>query len=493
MVDVESPRTLEACLETGILVEELKPVRTYRGTQTELTERRRQWQEKRRLEKMDMVQRQREMIMERPYDSVLSSTPQIDEKVSKKKSSMVDFELKRLDAAKRRQEREIQHMIESEKRMSDRRAKLLQNEKEAKKRLTEHAEMVKEARAKLEAKQRERLQRNHDLAEETMRKARTMAEKERAKDRKREQDELKAKEAHKEFLKLRDQERTEKLREREKRSEDALARIIQAADETFLKLSEREKRLKEKMELKQALKKKELEEQRAKAKARLDQAMDHHRERRKKERDAFETRQKEAAARAEEHRVEALEKAKQRHDAQVAKDHERHLRLVDAVDARKKRRADIVANRERRQQFYQTIAAERDQQNALLKLESDLALQAKVENVNRIRRVDDFNRLKLLHKLQADDRRTATVRNARFQLIEQRKAIAHDAFVRKSQIRSAVEQMRITNNFSALNSCGGLFLSASDGNLGGKPGSAQSGNGGLDKDPSPGDSQSASL
>ena len=125
----------------------------------------------------------------------------------------------------------------------------------------------------------------------------------------------------------------------------------------------------------------------------------------------------------------------------------RKERLDASKQTRVDRRDRIIENREKREKFYYTITSDRERKLALKKMESELDISDRVQNVARIRRIDDFLRLQTLQKIQEDDSRSAAIQAEKAFLVEQRKQTAHDAFLRKQRVRECMEQMRVTNKF----------------------------------------------
>ena len=125
----------------------------------------------------------------------------------------------------------------------------------------------------------------------------------------------------------------------------------------------------------------------------------------------------------------------------------RKERLDASKQTRVDRRDRIIENREKREKFYYTITSDRERKLALKKMESELSISDRVQNVARIRRIDDFLRLQTLQKIQEDDSRSAAIQAEKAFLVEQRKQTAHDAFLRKQRVRECMEQMRVTNKF----------------------------------------------
>ena len=125
-LDMNSPRTLEACLHKGLLVEELLPRKPKKfsapGMSKEVAERRYEFFEKRRQDKLSMVRSQREEIVRSQMDASLARpdprstvgvppgtidlTPQNDNS-----ASVSLLEVKRIEAIKKRQAKELSRMI----------------------------------------------------------------------------------------------------------------------------------------------------------------------------------------------------------------------------------------------------------------------------------------------------------------------------------------------------------------------------------------------
>merc|ERR1719502_605280 len=113
----------------------------------------------------------------------------------------------------------------------------------------------------------------------------------------------------------------------------------------------------------------------------------------------------------------------------------RKERLNQAVQQRADRRQSIIDNRAKREQYYTVVSTEREQKLSLRKMESELAKEDRVQNVARIRRIDDFLRLQTLQKIQEDAARSERIRREKEDLVQQRKETAHEAFLRKQRVR----------------------------------------------------------
>lgn len=468
-LDVNSPRTLEACLHRGLLVEELLPrkARSFGAPDMsrEVAERRYEFFEKRRLDKISMVQVQREEIV-RQHKIELESHRSPDplstvgvppgvgspESAAGASSSVSLLEMKRIEAIKKRQAKELARMIQGEQKMSELQSKLLHTEAEEKARVAANERKKAESRAKLEAKNKERLERMADAVREEESKSKSNASREKDRESNQVEEEAAAKRSHALAMRTRDFERSTKLVEQARRSEVALNHIQELAEESQIKMQEREAKLSEMLLTKKECKKDEIQLARAKAEKRIARALEHNRKRQQDERETFAKKQQDAAVRAREKAEEDALRAQKAVIERAEKDVMRAERLEDAVMRRKERRNKILEERKHREHYYDSVTELRRDSLSTQKLESELENIARRESVARIRRVDDFHRLQLLQKVQLDDARSARIKLDRAALVDQRKHNSHEAFLRKHRIRTAMDQMRITNKFISLDS-----------------------------------------
>merc|ERR1711865_958936 len=141
-------------------------------------------------------------------------------------------------------------------------------------------------------------------------------------------------------------------------------------------------------------------------------------------------------------------------------------RVNYAASIRAERRQKYIDERLHKEKFYGTVRAERLTKVAKAKLESKLDEVARLENCERIKRMHEFHRLQLMQKTQRDDLRTMQIKATRNQLVETRKRNAWESFMRKANIREAMDQMKITGKFVSLDDIidpGGDRESFSDG------------------------------
>jgi hypothetical protein len=250
----------------------------------------------------------------------------------------------------------------------------------------------------------------------------------------------------------RDHERTLKMEEHAKKSALALQKQEELAEKNMADLKQREERLRIQLEEKKDKKRLEIQEQRERAELRIATALERNRKVQEDKKRMFDQKQEEAAHRAMEKAIELQEQMTEQASARDSKLSLRKERLGQAVQARADRKQGIIDNRTKREKYYTVVSAEREARLNLKKLDSELAKDDRVQNVARIRRIDDFLRLQTLQKVQEDDARSAMIKQEQAYLTDQRKQTAHDAFLRKQRVREAMESMRVTNKFVSLDS-----------------------------------------
>jgi hypothetical protein len=92
-------------------------------------------------------------------------------------------------------------------------------------------------------------------------------------------------------------------------------------------------------------------------------------------------------------------------------------RLMDAYKTRAEHRKSIVDRREEKDQVYGTIKAERDHQISLMKFTSDLKLRDKLDNVERVARMNEFRRLQTLQHISMQEVRYEEIQSQREEML----------------------------------------------------------------------------
>jgi hypothetical protein len=121
------------------------------------------------------------------------------------------------------------------------------------------------------------------------------------------------------------------------------------------------------------------------------------------------------------------------------------LEEARAKDEERKRR--IQAQLDDREHFILVVTDSRAQERGLRQLQADLSLEDKRQNVERIKRMNEFLRLQTLRKIERDDSRTAEIVSEKEHLLEERRLMAHENFQRKVWVKEAMDEMKVTNKF----------------------------------------------
>ncbi len=456
---ITSPRSVDACLKAGLVPNDLLPKPRKAFVRPNLTDEMIDiafnLEEKKRKEYVMMVTDLRRGMLsqdelDRPDSPGAAHAARLAAEAAARSNAMMEKEMKRAEALKRRQESEIAKMIEKETQAIELQKKIAKGEEEQVKRAKEHEKKV--AAAKLDAQKKviQRLQQRADAAAEELRNKKEMMKKEKEFEAK--MAVVAAKEAERiaAEVKARELERAAKVEAKKKRSEEAISAQFKLAEDTRLKMEEREKRVKAVMEEKKQIKKAEVAAARAAATIRIADAMDKFHSFHEAKKKAFYDRQAAAVIRAKEKAVEDREILQKQAEFRERKINLREKRLEDAYRTRYGKRMEIVSRRKEKDKTYGVISKERDKINALKKFQTDLKLREKRDNVNRIARATEYKRIQLVQKIEKEDMRFLKIRAEKAQLLQEHRDDVKRALTRKHQISDAMEQMRMTNDFSKL-------------------------------------------
>lgn len=417
--------------------------------------------ERKRLDNINLVKKERDAIIayterknnlnssgSQTMNSPTNAAPGGDQ--TTKKSAMVEVEEKRMEALRQRQKQEMDKLIEKERTMVVLQQKIAHTEAEEAKKRKLHEKKVAEQKAAaarktaqiaedLAAKEREEAEarRQLDKREQAMTKKLNI---ERAKNEKRI-----LKEARQ-----RDIERAEKAEAHRKHTEALLDAQFKVAEENRQKMIERERRVQEQLIKKKQDKADEIANMRAEATKRMEEASHKHEEVQEMKKKAFHESEMKAMERAKEHEKEKLESLKKQAADREQRNKLRFSRLVDAYRNRKAKREDIVQRRNKKESIFGKLQAERDEHIAMLKFTTDLTMADKQENVERVARVNEFRRLQMLAKIEAEDQRWEDIKAEKRRMYLKHTEEVKSTLIRKHEVAAAMDTMRATNDFSLL-------------------------------------------
>ena len=409
--------------------------------------------EKKRKDKIAVVKAERNTIIQyadRKMRITSETSPLKGTAQPEKVMDAADFEEMRMEALKRRQEKELNKIVEKEQEKVVLQLKIKRAEDEEIKKQKEHAKRVAAAKAEEEKKQAAReLERKRKEEEEVIAR-REVARKEGEFNRKMAKIQLETEKRLKKEAIARDMERTAKIEELRKKTEAVIEVQIQLAEKNRLDMLAREARVKAQMEKKKEDKRIEVAAQRAKSQKRIEEALGKYEEIHAKKRRDFEERQAKALQLAKENAIIEREKvqkaAEDRHKRAVTL----YGRLCDAYSIRNEKRQSIIDSRDKKDYMFEKIAEDRNNYTAMLKFSTDLKLKDKLDNVERIARVNEYKRLQTLKKIEDADLRYDIIQTRKEELNKKHRDEVKSSLYRKHQINDAMEAMRVSNDFTAL-------------------------------------------
>lgn len=381
------------------------------------------------------------------------------------KSAMMEMEKRRIEAVKKRQEKDFLRLIDGEQKMVQLQQKLLAAQEEEVKKKKAHEKVV-EAHRKAEIEKKK--QRDHDLqlqAEENQKREREMARKDAVLKAKLASEARTAERNRRKEAVAREQERFAKLDALRKRTEGILQQQELAAEAHRRVIDEREARVKAQVDAKKEAKAAEVLAQRLKAEKRIKETLLKNQAIQQQKRQTYEVHAADGLARAQHKHTILLQAAAKAGDERRAMQARREQRLVGAAQGLQDKITRTLTRAEERSNFYAKVAAEQEKTHLLSKLDKDLRQEDKLENVKRIQRKEAFDAAMLMAKQEADNARYEQIKEERAYLLQQRTLTAHQAMLRKHKLKEALEKMQITNKFVDL---GEVFVEGGKGGKGGK-------------------------
>ena len=214
-----------------------------------------------------------------------------------------------------------------------------------------------------------------------------------------------------------------------------------------LRLEAREQQVINAMERKSREKAVEIEENRLKSSIRISEVVEKNKEMQRQKRKQFEIKQAEAIklkAIQQEQQKERLKKLADDRASKEARQKEKKEQSKRQLEERKSRILNQLNDREK---FKGVVEAKREDERAYKNLKDELKKEDKRQNVERIRRMGEYARLQTLTKLESDDNRTCDIKEQKELLLEDRRKMAHENFLRKAAVKDVMDAMRVSNKF----------------------------------------------
>lgn len=355
-----------------------------------------------------------------------------------------------MEALKRRQEKELEKIMEKEQTAAALQEKIKKAEEEEVHKKKLHEKKVAEQKS---IEQKKQIQRQNDMKkqeEEEAKKKRDMDRKAAAFERKRQQAQAEAEKNALAEARAKDAERMEKMEQNRLKTEALIQAQFDIAEINRLKMIEREETVKRQIEEKKEKKRQEVQENRDRAAKRIAEAMDKFHELHEVKKKEYDERNRAAALRAKENEILEREKLKKQADDREKKNKQRVDRLVDAYRNRSEYRQSVIERRQEKDQVFDKVQEQRTKELQMMKFTSDLKFEDKMDNVERVSRVHEFQRLQSLRRIEEQEQRYAEIQAKKAELARKHVEEVKASLTRKHEIADAMSQMRMTNDFSLL-------------------------------------------
>jgi len=449
---VLTPRSAEACLKHGVNPEVLR-IRDLDsfwevGIEPEIQRMRHEVYSNRRHEMMKIVRKERKRLlnmevaaMERGGGATLTPA-QLLAQQQKQNSTLVEIEERRLAKMRRRQEKELEQMLQFEVKMGEIQSEMKRKadkeqraeekrirDKEKRQRQMAEERRIRELRRKAEEDAEE--ERQQAMAEEMFQRDMKILAEKKKQDRK-----------NRIQARINDEERARKQEEHRLQTQ----RLFKQQQQR-LKSSANERARKEKIRM-------------DKVQFKRDQDQMRYSTRRKEIEDRILKNLEMAKHREEKRKVDFFQKKdyheRLRAQAEMEKEKQRERKNRESFMMEQKRQLALQAVREHEDnvremtlqkfdndaKFVEQLNEVRGKEHAIMKERENLKKQLKQENVERIRRINEYKRLETLRKINEGDRRTDEMMKRKEDIITQRRLAGLKTKMQKDQIMEVLESSR---------------------------------------------------
>lgn len=249
---------------------------------------------------------------------------------------------------------------------------------------------------------------------------------------------------------LRDEDRARKIKEFERKTEELLEAQFALAESSRKDMLEREARVKTQLEEKKTRKKLEMSLRQQKAEEMIGRAIMNFVDVERRKKEAFEKKKEAVLLRTKE--MAAIENLSMQKKIELRDKNERkrYNRLLDAYGKRNEYREHLSNRLNAKNTGFEDSQRARDERAAMAKFLADLKMQEKRDNVERISRVNEFRRLQILRRIQADDGKYDHIQEQKRAMMDTHKQEVQTSLIRKHEVINAMETMRSTNDFTLL-------------------------------------------
>lgn len=459
-----SPRSVEACFRLGIDPVELQfhPIEYYQrvGEDHEVAEIRYEKCENARQERIRSLIDERKFLIDnnwstekrRPHSSA-SHHPNKSEDAHA--SSMVEKERQRLEAMKRRQEKEMQQMVQHEVTRSELMAKQQAKIDELERRAQELLKQKAENEAAWITKQREielqKVREEQEFEKEKRRIAEESHRKEKELQTRRDEEEKRRKKQA--FLD--DMERRRKTEEARKATEA----ILEAqAEEVRLKKLEMERRDKERLrrlEEERRATEESNREKRKKADEKIQSALLSNQQLLDKKRKDYENKVAAVEARKREQEEWKRKEEQRKIDEEKRKERERQEKYQAAVESEEMRKSSIRQRAEEKERALAELYLKRKKEHDIKKCEAEFELKMRLDKVDALQKTDLYERQQKLEKIMDDYELAREIMREKTDLQARRKAANMQASMQRQTVALVMDELKSTKDVSKLTGGGG--------------------------------------
>ncbi|ETK73054.1 hypothetical protein L915_19965 [Phytophthora nicotianae] len=374
--------------------------------------------------------------------STTSSSPGM-----KNSSSLLNIERQRLEKVRQRQERELEQMLEFEMKMN----RLQQ----------EAAEKMEREKRQHEAMERSRIRFAQEMAaekraREIKKKAQLDAEEERRKEmaaqlaaRDRALAEEKARQDKLRRIEAREREEERKIKAEEHRAQtEALLRAQQMEIQARLKeLDLAEKAREEMVEQQRAERAIAMEARRREVTQRIRKNLRASKKLEAQRKRDIQRKQAASEAVRRAHEEEERQSRELQAQQQLALEKKRQLVLEETRREEDRKKEELLEHQREIDRNVQQVQKSQEEQRALRTEYRKLQAQLKLDKVERMKRVQEYQRLEMLRKLQDTEARTQHMLNEKESLVNRRKQLAIKTKIQRDLIMRTMENVKITKKW----------------------------------------------
>lgn len=450
-----TPRSAEVCLKFGVNPEVLK-VRDIdsfweSGIDPSVQRLRHEAYSQRRYDLTKQCRAERKKLvnleLNSSHNASLVSTSVSTETVMKQQqdainATAIETEKMRLEKLRRRQEKEIEQMLQFE-------VTRIKSQQEIEKRveLAKQQEAVRqkqqEKRLKLVAEERrlKELQRLA-MAEAEEAHARELAKQINERERTVAREQARKIEEQRAKMREEEEEKKRKYEEHKLQVQKFFAEQQAALNERLELMDLREKAKEKEMLEKQEQKRAELAERRQEIEERIERNIKAAELMEKRRKDEYLQRQQEFEENRQRQHDRLEHERRLKAEELRLQEQRRRIIVIQQKQAEERKKEELIDKFEEQEEHVKEVQEMRAKEVEVMRERQNLRMQMKAENVNRVKRVHEYSAMKVMKRIETQEQRTDRLMREKQQLIEQRKRGAAEARLQKEKMIKAMDLLR---------------------------------------------------